>query len=258
MSPFRSSAGPATVRIPTPSSSRTIVASVVLPSPGGPTSSTWSSASPRAFAASSAISSCSLIRSWPTKSSSRRGRSECSTSSSPVAQGRCEELAASRGAPQRLAHALLGGQLRDRRRRAPAPPRRPSSRARRERRARRDRAALRSPTRPGRSRPAIELLQLEHDPLGGLLADPGDRLEARRVAERDRAPQLVAATRWRRRRARPSGRCRSPRGAGRRARARRRRRTRRAGARPRGRGGTSRPSALGAPSARRSAARRRR
>ena len=34
MSPFRSSAGPATVRMPTPSSSRTICASVVLPRPG--------------------------------------------------------------------------------------------------------------------------------------------------------------------------------------------------------------------------------
>ena len=34
------------------------------------------------------------------------------------------------------------------------------------------------------------LLQLEHDPLGRLLADPGDRLEARVVVERDRAAQL--------------------------------------------------------------------
>ena len=65
---------------PTPSSSRMICASVVLPSPGGPASSTWSSASSRAFAASRAMPSCSLIRSWPTKSSSRRGRSERSTS----------------------------------------------------------------------------------------------------------------------------------------------------------------------------------
>ena len=55
MSPFRSSAGPATVRMPTSSSSRMIVASVVFPRPGGPTSRTWSSASPRPFAASSAI-----------------------------------------------------------------------------------------------------------------------------------------------------------------------------------------------------------
>ena len=34
------------------------------------------------------------------------------------------------------------------------------------------------------------LLQLEHDPLGRLLADPGDRLEAGVVLERDRAAQL--------------------------------------------------------------------
>ena len=40
MSPFRSSAGPATQRMPTPSSSRTMYARLVLPSPGGPTSNT--------------------------------------------------------------------------------------------------------------------------------------------------------------------------------------------------------------------------
>ena len=34
------------------------------------------------------------------------------------------------------------------------------------------------------------LLQLEHDPLGGLLADPRDRLEARGVLEHDRAAQV--------------------------------------------------------------------
>jgi hypothetical protein len=34
------------------------------------------------------------------------------------------------------------------------------------------------------------LLQLEHDPLRGLLADAGDRLEASRVAAHDRAAQL--------------------------------------------------------------------
>src|SRR5579884_3641191 len=35
------------------------------------------------------------------------------------------------------------------------------------------------------------LLQLEHDPLGGLLADAGDRLEARGVLAHDRAAQLL-------------------------------------------------------------------
>ena len=48
MSPLRSSAGPAVCTNGTPSSTATICASEVLPSPGGPASSTWSSASPRA------------------------------------------------------------------------------------------------------------------------------------------------------------------------------------------------------------------
>src|SRR6478672_3741752 len=56
--------------------------SVVLPSPGGPNSSTWSSASPRRLAASMKIPSCSRIFSWPMYSASRRGRSARSTTSS--------------------------------------------------------------------------------------------------------------------------------------------------------------------------------
>ena len=44
--------GPEVARKPTPSSRATICASVVLPRPGGPKSSTWSSASPRGCAAS--------------------------------------------------------------------------------------------------------------------------------------------------------------------------------------------------------------
>src|ERR1035437_10218468 len=52
-----------------------MVARVVLPSPGGPKSSTWSSASPRDLAASSAMASCSLAFDWPMNSPSQRGRS---------------------------------------------------------------------------------------------------------------------------------------------------------------------------------------
>src|ERR1039458_8736060 len=52
-----------------------MVASVVLPSPGGPTRRTWSSASPRDFAASRAMASCSLAFSWPMNSLRRVGRS---------------------------------------------------------------------------------------------------------------------------------------------------------------------------------------
>ena len=53
-SPLRSSAGPAVGTQGTSSSLATIWASDVLPSPGGPASSTWSSASPRPRAASMA------------------------------------------------------------------------------------------------------------------------------------------------------------------------------------------------------------
>jgi len=52
-----------------------MVARVVLPSPGGPKSKTWSSASPRDRAASRAMPSCSFAFSWPMNSCRRRGRS---------------------------------------------------------------------------------------------------------------------------------------------------------------------------------------
>ena len=70
MSALRSSAGPAVWTNGTSSSAATIWASEVLPRPGGPASSTWSSASPRAAAAASETPSCSLTASWPTNSSS--------------------------------------------------------------------------------------------------------------------------------------------------------------------------------------------
>src|SRR5436305_12757096 len=52
-----------------------IVARVVFPSPGGPYSSTWSSASPRERAASIATAKFSLTLGCPINSSSRCGRS---------------------------------------------------------------------------------------------------------------------------------------------------------------------------------------
>ena len=63
-----------------------IIASVVLPSPGGPESRTWSEARPRRRAASSTSPSCSRTRRWPITSSRVRGRSAASTArSSPSA-----------------------------------------------------------------------------------------------------------------------------------------------------------------------------
>ena len=83
MSPLRSSAGPAVCTNGTSSSAATICASEVLPRPGGPASSTWSSASPRARGGLERRPRAgSRSRSWPTKSSRRRGRSERSSSSS--------------------------------------------------------------------------------------------------------------------------------------------------------------------------------
>src|SRR5712671_5526237 len=52
-----------------------MVASVVLPRPGGPYSSTWSSDSPRDFAASIATERFSFTFPWPMNSCNRRGRS---------------------------------------------------------------------------------------------------------------------------------------------------------------------------------------
>ena len=64
-SPGRSSTGPEVWRRLTPSSCATMCDSVVLPSPGGPNSSTWSRASPRRRAASMKTPSWWRIFSWP-------------------------------------------------------------------------------------------------------------------------------------------------------------------------------------------------
>ena len=64
----------------------------VLPRPGGPASSTWSSASPRAAAAWIEISSWAFSAGWPTNSSSRRGRSVASPSSSSRGCGGLDAL----------------------------------------------------------------------------------------------------------------------------------------------------------------------
>ena len=68
-----------------------------------------------ARAASSAISSCSFVRSWPTKSSSRRGRSDCSTSSSPscsTGARNCDRHAALRSASRTRSSAERSGSVR--------------------------------------------------------------------------------------------------------------------------------------------------
>ena len=79
-------AGPLVSRSGVLISAAMIMARVVLPSPGGPESSTWSGARPRRRAASSTSPSWSRTRSWPMTSSRVRGRSAASTArSSPSA-----------------------------------------------------------------------------------------------------------------------------------------------------------------------------
>src|SRR6187402_3215333 len=80
-SPDLAMTGPDVARKPTPSSREMIWASVVLPRPGGPKNRTWSSASPRAFAAWMKTRRLSRAPFCPTNSSSVRGRSAASTSS---------------------------------------------------------------------------------------------------------------------------------------------------------------------------------
>src|SRR5262245_55117606 len=81
-SPALAITGPEVARKLTPSSRATICAKVVLPSPGGPTKSTWSSASWRARAASTNTERFERACCCPMNSASRCGRSELSTLSS--------------------------------------------------------------------------------------------------------------------------------------------------------------------------------
>ena len=74
--------GPDVARKFTPSSRATIWASVVLPSPGGPTNSTWSSASWRARAAAIKTARFERACCWPMNSTRRCGRSDVLAASS--------------------------------------------------------------------------------------------------------------------------------------------------------------------------------
>src|SRR6266508_4229428 len=118
-SPARSRAGPEVMRKPTSSSTATIAARLVLPSPGGPGNSRWSGGSPRLRADSSTTPSCSRVRAWPTNSASRRGRRLPSPAPSPgmACGARMSVIGAPPASPwagqgtQGTAEQLLGGQL---------------------------------------------------------------------------------------------------------------------------------------------------
>ena len=92
-SPARWITGPEVARKPTPISRATIWASVVLPRPGGPCSRTWSSASPRARAASMNTARFSRLDCWPTNSSRVWGRRLASAASSSRRAGETVRVA---------------------------------------------------------------------------------------------------------------------------------------------------------------------
>src|SRR4051812_12021677 len=83
-SPARSMAGPLVMRSGAPSSAATIIAIVVLPSPGGPDSRMWSGGRPRRRAPSRMRESCSRTRSCPMNSSRLRGRRAASITRSSL------------------------------------------------------------------------------------------------------------------------------------------------------------------------------
>ena len=238
-SPARSSAGPLVTRSATPSSAATIPASDVLPSPGGPASSRWSTACPRRLAAPSMISRCSLRRGWPTNSPRRRGRSVVSSATSA---GSAAALSSSsrhdRAAPSSLvdcspaatasslsaSRGVLGaavvGQLREHAR----APRRARSRGRLSA----SRTSTRGPPAPSSEPDELELtgssrraLQLDEQPLRGPLPHAGNQRERVEILVGDGAPERVRRVhrqdrqcelRARRRRCRAAPRrCRAPR-----------------------------------------------
>ena len=168
-SPARSSAGPLVMRsADAPSRRRRCPASVVLPRPGGPANSRWSTAWPRCRAAPSRISRCSFSRGWPTNSSSRRGRSVVSSAASTGSAAGAQQLVShGRSLPARRPGSLSAsrsrsstgavvGQLaparraprraRSRGRRARPAPRRAARRRRRRRRRGRARARRAAPS----------------------------------------------------------------------------------------------------------------
>ena len=83
-SPGLSKIGPLVILKPTPSSLAMMLLSVVLPSPGGPYSSVWSSGSPRYLAASTKTLKFSTTFCWPLKSLKRSGRNAFSNSFSSL------------------------------------------------------------------------------------------------------------------------------------------------------------------------------
>ena len=229
-----------------------IIASVVLPRPGGPDISTWSGVRPRATAASSISDSCSRTRSWPMSSSRVRGRSAASNArSSGVALARSTEsgvdveveVVVHRQAfesVRRAARSRVGtsGSAPGSASAATVSTARSASRADQPRPCRASRTWSRQPAAPlttAVDRRADPVLELDDDPLRALAADAGHGGERGVVLAGDRLAEPVGRQhgehRLRHLRADTAGGL----DAARTCRARRRRRSRTASGSPRGR-----------------------
>ena len=164
-------------------------ARLVLPSPGGPTRRTWSSASPRPFAAVERDRELFLDAGLADEFVEPARPQALLDLFLVVAQRRRQEL--------RRVHAALFNASRTRssggssestsaRARSASSSDQPSSTSA----SRATRYGVSGPAPSDRFLGAELLLELEHDAIGRLLADAGDRLEARRVLAHDRTPQL--------------------------------------------------------------------
>ena len=239
-------AGPLDIRRGRLDSWATIIASVVLPSPGGPASRMWSGV--RFCRAAASRSSCSWPRTfdWPTNSASERGRRAPSkassvsdsgvgliTRSAAVKSAGSSRRRRSRRSPralrtepgQRRAAAAPAPSRAHRRSPRRSPPRRPAPRPGRSSRVR----PARRSTLPvtwcpgradrdgrGRSRRHDQLARQRHDDqLRGLRADARDLAERRVVLRGDRLRDLDRSQRCRARRAPTSARLPTHRAAGR-------------------------------------------
>src|SRR5260221_12305083 len=197
-SPARSSTGPEVERRLTPISRAMMWASVVLPSPGGPKRSTWSSASLRVRAADTKISSCSRIFAWPTYSARSLGRR---ARSSAISWGEAGATEIRRSASiiafpswlrqelQRLANRIgerkIRSQLLHRALRLALIVAKAEERI--------DDVAARGRSVGARAahREGQPVAQLQHEALGGLLADAGNLGEARRILRGHRRREVV-------------------------------------------------------------------
>ncbi len=208
-------AGPLDIRSGRPLSWATIMASVVLPRPGGPASRMWSGVRFCMAAASSSSCSCPRTFAWPTNSARDRGRRAPSKASSASDSRRSHDRVGHDRSQHRIARAApaAGRGSRGRGAAAPAPPRvrvgghghgvldglrrDPLRPAEADQGDQHIVAHARGAHRGGTRRRGGEDLagQRQHDELRGLRPDTGHPAERRVVLRRDRDGDLVGGHR---------------------------------------------------------------